>query len=297
MASEQGYLATGRPLLFDVVSVQSQVVYGHVGNNVAAPALRAHGLSAAVVPTVLFSNTPHYPSMHGGPIPEDWFDGYLEDLEARGALARLRAILVGYLGSPGQAVALGRWIARMRQAHPQVQVVVDPVMGDDDHGLYVADGLARASREHVLPQAHGLTPNSFELGLLSGREVGRIDQAVAAARSLLNEGLQWLVVTSAAQEDCPPDHLQLLVVTRDNAQLLRHRRVETTPKGTGDLFSAELSAHLLAGANLPQAVERATHYLVQALAATRAAESAELLMPARQDIAAPCPADWLRDLG
>ena len=74
-----------RPLALDVVSVQSMVVYGRVGNNVAWPVLQRAGLEAAIVPTVLFSNTPHYASIHGGAIPDDWFAGYLADLEARGA--------------------------------------------------------------------------------------------------------------------------------------------------------------------------------------------------------------------
>ncbi|AZY48985.1 pyridoxine/pyridoxal/pyridoxamine kinase [Bordetella avium] len=281
MSSGQGYVASGRPLLFDVVSVQSQVVYGHVGNNVAAPALRAHGLHPGIVPTVLLSNTPHYPTLHGGALPLSWFEGYLQDLQARGALQALRAILVGYLGSAEQARVLGRWIARIREVHPQVLVIVDPVMGDDDHGLYVTEGLAEASRECLVPQAHGLTPNSFELGLLTGCEVGRVDQAVAAARRLLAQGLRWVVVTSAAQQDCPPGQVQLLAVTASQAHLLRHQRVDTAPKGTGDLFCAELTAHLLAGASLERAVEASSRYLVQALACTRLADSAELLMPSR----------------
>ncbi|WP_205622396.1 hypothetical protein [Xanthomonas arboricola] len=89
--------ATPRPLPLDVVSVQSQAVYGRVGNNVAVPTLEAQGLSVAAVPTVVLSNTPHYPTMHGGALPIEWFEDYLHDLSARGALSALRAILVGYL--------------------------------------------------------------------------------------------------------------------------------------------------------------------------------------------------------
>src|SRR5690606_41829419 len=98
------------PLSLDVVSVQSQVIYGRVGNNVAIPTLEALSLSVAAGPTVVFSNTPHYPTMHGGALPVEWFDGYLRDLSARGGLQVLRAILIGYLGNPRQADALASWI-------------------------------------------------------------------------------------------------------------------------------------------------------------------------------------------
>lgn len=85
-----------------MVSVQSQVAYGGVGNSIAVPVLQALGLQVSPVPTVLLGNTPHYPTMHGGALPLDWFEGLLDDLEAREAITRARLLLVGYLGSPAQ---------------------------------------------------------------------------------------------------------------------------------------------------------------------------------------------------
>ena len=124
-----------RPLQFDVVSVQSQVVYGRVGNNVAIPTLDALGLSVAAVPTVVFSNTPHYPTMHGGAVPIEWFSGYLQDLSARGSLHALRAIQVGYLGNPTQAAVLAHWAKLLLAERADLRIVVDPVLGDHDHGI------------------------------------------------------------------------------------------------------------------------------------------------------------------
>src|SRR5690554_635823 len=115
-----------QPMQMDVVSVQSQVVYGQVGNNIAVPTFQSLGLRVAAVPTVLLSNTPHHPTLHGGPIPTDWFRGYLDDLVARDALRRLRAVVVGYLGGPEQAEALAGWIDARLRAHPALQGVIDP---------------------------------------------------------------------------------------------------------------------------------------------------------------------------
>lgn len=272
--------ATSLPLRLDVVSVQSQVVYGRVGNAVAVPALAAHGLSVAAVPTVLLSNTPHYPSLHGGVIPLPWFEGYLSDLRARGALRQLRAVVVGYLGEPAQAAALAVWIARLREELPELQLFVDPVIGDHDSGIYVDPGMIDAYRRHLLPLADGITPNGFELAQLVP-DHGRAPESVfAAARRLLTGRTRWVVVTSAAPEAWEAGCMWVAVVTRDTTRVIRHPRLSADTKGTGDLFSAELAARLLAGIPLDEAVAQACERIVAALRHTLLHRSGELLLPA-----------------
>jgi len=270
------------PLQIDVVSVQSQVVYGRVGNNVAIPALEALGLTVAAVPTVVLSNTPHYATVHGGALPIEWFDGYLRDLSERGALHALQAVLSGYLGSPAQAIALGRWIRARLVERPDARprIVIDPVLGDHDSGLYVDAGLVQAYREHLLPLADGLTPNSFELASLTGRPVDDLDGLIDAARTLLSGRTQWVAVTSAAPHAAGGD-MQVVLATRTRTHVLTHPRVDATPKGTGDLFCASLTAHWLRGTALPEAAAEACRYVMRALRLTREARCAELLLPAR----------------
>ncbi len=268
-----------RPLAIDVVSVQSQVVYGRVGNNVAVPALQAQGLAVAAVPTVILSNTPHYPSIHGGAVPTEWFEGYLADLSARGALQQLRAVVTGYLGGPEQAQALGRWIDQTLALRPALRVVVDPVLGDHDHGEYVSPGMADAYRRHLLPLADGLTPNGFELARLSGMPVDTFDQVAAAARTLLTGRTQWIAVTSAAPATWAPGEMLVALVTRTHAEPIRHPRIAATPKGTGDLFCAGLTARWLNGASLPQATQAACQEVVRALRLTKRERCAELVLP------------------
>ncbi|GGK06451.1 pyridoxine/pyridoxal/pyridoxamine kinase [Luteimonas terricola] len=262
----------------EVVSVQSQVVYGQVGNNIAVPTLQALGLRVAAVPTVVLSNTPHHPTMHGGAIPLDWFQGYLDDLLARDALRKLRAVIVGYLGGPAQAGALARWIEALLRDRPDIQVFIDPVIGDEDVGVYVDPGMVEAYRSHLLPLADGLVPNGFELGLLSGRPVADIDQVAAAARALLVGRTRWVVATSAAPGTWQGDEMRVAVVTRDAVEVIEHRRLETTPKGTGDLFSATLAGRQLAGAGVAEAARLACDRVLEVLVATRAAGCAEMLV-------------------
>lgn len=267
------------PLAIEVVSVQSQVVYGRVGNNVAVPTLQAAGLTVAAVPTVLLSNTPHYPSIHGGAIPVDWFTGWLDDLDARQALQGLRSVLVGYLGGPEQARALADWIGTLHRRHPQLHVQIDPVLGDHDTGVYVDPAMLPVYQQHLLPMAHGLTPNGFELGRLTGQPTDTIEQAIAAARTLLVGHTRWVVVTSAAPDSWADARMRLAVVSREDAQVIEHDRIDAAPKGTGDLFSAVLNARLLAGDPLLEATRHACARVVDAVGATHRAHSAELLLP------------------
>ena len=275
-----------RPLPIDVVSIQSQVIYGRVGNNVAVPTLQAQGLTVAAVPTVVLSNTPHYPTVHGGPMPAAWFEGYLRDLSARGVLPSLRAILTGYLGGPEQAQALSGWIGRAIEVQTALRVVVDPVLGDHDHGEYVSAGMADAYRHHLLPLADGLTPNGFELAHLTEMAVNSVESVVTAARTLLTGRTQWVAVTSAAPDTWPHDEMQVVLVTRTQTEVIRHPRIDAAPKGTGDLFCAILTGCWLNGASVPQATAQACRLVVQALRLTQQRQCAELLLPpmaTRQD--------------
>lgn len=271
-------------MALDVVSVQSQVIYGQVGNNVAMPTLAALGLTAAAVPTVLLSNTPHYPTLHGGPIPSDWFAGHLEDLRRRGALAALRAVVCGYLGSAEQAAALSRWLAALRADQPDLQIVIDPVIGDHDQGIYVAPELVQAHKTQLMTQATGLTPNSFELSALAGTAPkADLQETIAAARSLLQGHAQWIIVTSAAPGQAPAGKIQLAVITPQDCHVIVHPEIAIAPKGTGDLFAAGLTGYLARGLPLLDAAAAACTRVLLALRRTETARCAELLLPADAD--------------
>lgn len=265
--------------IIDVVSVQSQVAYGSVGNSIAVPVLQALGLQVAPVPTVLLGNTPHYPTMHGGALPLDWFEGLLEDLEAREAVTRARLLLVGYLGSPQQGLALARWLDRIRAINPALQLQIDPVIGDHDYGIYTDPALVPVWREHLLPRAHGLTPNHFELEQLAGRKLRTPDDCIDAATALLGDTTQWIVVTSAAPECCPAGKLQVVAVSHAFSDVFQHTLVSHPVKGVGDMFAALVGGRMLGDASLNDAVRQACDNVVDVLRYVQSRGWQELALP------------------
>lgn len=263
-ALTSGWEMDTRPV--DVVVISSQVAYGAVGNTATSRVLTEAGYRCVQIPTVLLGTLPHYPTVHGGPIPDAWFSGILDDLVDLEAVLSATYVLVGYLASPQQAKTIAAWFEKLREASPDVQLIVDPAMGDDDVGLYTDPAVADAYAEFLVPLASGLTPNRFELEMLSGGEISDVELIRQRAENLRAED-GWVIVTSAFSD---AHRVGNVVVQASGASELSNTRVESRAKGAGDIFAATVVARLLAGEPLGDAAFFAGEAVARALSSVSA---------------------------
>ncbi|NQW01968.1 MAG: pyridoxal kinase PdxY [Rhodospirillales bacterium] len=247
-----------------ILSVQSHVSYGHVGNAAAVFLLQSMGHEVWPVHTVHFSNHPGYPHYRGSVVPAAALDDLFAGLDANGWLVDCRAVLSGYLGSAANAAALLTAVATVRKRQPDALFLCDPVIGDRADGVYVAADLLAIYRNAVVARADVVTPNLFELEMLVETDLPTVDAVRRAATTLLSRGPQTVIVTSlpAAQG---AGWIATLLVTDGHAWLIEVPRIDIEVKGTGDAFAALWLGHRLNGQAPEQALARAVsgvHHLI-----------------------------------
>jgi pyridoxine kinase len=266
-----------------ILSIQSHVVYGHVGNSAAVFPLQRIGCEVWPIHTVQFSNHTGYPDWRGRVFDAGLIDDCVTGLAARGALERCDGVLSGYMGSPEIGAAIVRAAEAVRAKNPAAVFCCDPVLGDVGRGLYVREGVAEFMRERALPAAAILTPNHFELDLLSGLASTNIAGARKAVNALHARGPRVILVTSLALDDTPPDAIDMLVSENGALSLLRTPKEQVHANGAGDVTAALFLAHWLRTRNAPEAIARAASSVYGLIAATAKTGSRELEIIAAQE--------------
>ncbi|MBM9459461.1 pyridoxal kinase PdxY [Nocardioides sp. zg-536] len=275
-----------------ILSIQSSVAYGHVGNSAAVFPLQRLGHEVWPVFTVHFSNHTGYGDWRGPLLDPEDVRAVITGIEDRGVLPSCDAVLSGYQGSPEVAEVIVDAVKRVKAANPAATYTCDPVMGNAKSGCFVNPAIPPVIREHVVPVADILTPNQFELGFLTGRdalsEPAPVEDVLSAADEVRQMGPSTVLVTSVERAGAPEDVIEMVAVTADGAWIVQTPRLPMKANGSGDITAALFTAHLHETGSAETALSRTTASVFDVLDTTLRSGERELrLIEAQEAIAHP----------
>ena len=267
----------------NILSIQSHVAYGHVGNASAAFPLQRLGHEVWTVNTVQFSNHTGYGAWRGPVFPPETIREVVAGVEERGVMGACDGVLSGYMGEAAIGEAILDAAARVKAANPSALYCCDPVIGDVGRGVFVRPGVPEFMRDRAVPASDVATPNQFELALLTGREIATLADAKAAIEALRATGPRVVLLTSLQIDETPEDAIEMLAVDGEGAWRLRTPLLPISVNGAGDATAALFFAHLLETRSAAQALSKAASSIYGVLKATAEAGSREILTVAAQE--------------
>ncbi len=266
-----------------ILSIQSSVAYGHVGNSAATFPLMRSGVEVWPVLTVHFSNHTGYGEWRGPLLAAEDVAEVIRGIDDRGVLPRVDAVLSGYQGAEAVGAVVLEAVELVKQRSPRAIYCCDPVMGDVGRGFFVRPGIPEFMRDRVVPKAQIVTPNHFELDFLTGRETRTLDEVIDAAHALRAVGPETVLVTSVVTDTTEDDSLTMLAVTGEGAWQVTTPRLDRTFTGSGDLTAAMFLAHLLRTHSAAAAVGATADIVYSVLKQTADSGLPELQLVAAQD--------------
>ncbi len=229
----------------NILSIQSHVVYGHVGNSAAVFPLQRIGVEVWPIHTVQFSNHTGYGEWKGEVFEPKLIRDLVAGIEQRGVLSECDGVLSGYVGSAETAAAILDAVEVVKRCNPSARYCCDPVIGDVHTGIFVRDGIPEFIKSKALPAADIVTPNQFELDFLTGRKSGTLNEALMAVEALRKIGPRAVLVTSLHTDETPENEIDMLACDENGQYLLRTPKLELIASGAGDAIAALFLAHFL----------------------------------------------------
>jgi len=270
-------------LVRTILSIQSSVAYGHVGNSAVTFPLMRMGVEVWPVITVHFSNHTGYESWRGPLLSAADLRDVVRGIDERGVLGEVDAVLSGYQGREDIGAMILDAVVLVKQRNAAAIYCCDPVLGDEDRGSYVRPGIAEFMRQHVVPAAQIITPNQFELTALTGLPVSTMEDLLRAADAARRLGPEVVLITSVARRDGPPNTIDMVAVDSDGAWLVSTPRLPRTFTGSGDVAAATFLVTMLGKPDLAAALAHTANVVYGLLAVTTSLGRAELALIAAQD--------------
>ncbi|GAA1444775.1 pyridoxal kinase PdxY [Leifsonia poae] len=267
-----------------ILSIQSAVAYGHVGNSAAVFPLQRIGVEVLPVYTVNFSNHTGYGAWRGPLIaPEDVRD-VITGIEERGVLGQIDAVLSGYQGSEGIGDVIVDAVSRVKAANPDAVYACDPVMGNATSGCFVAPAIPDLLRDRVVPVADIITPNQFELGYLTNTSPDTLESTLDSVDAARAMGPRTVLVTSVERPDRPDDTIEMLAVDDEGAWIVQTPRLPMKANGSGDVTAALFTAHYVRTGDAELALRKTVSSVYDLLARTLESGERELKLVESQDV-------------
>ena len=266
-----------------VLSIQSAVAYGHVGNSAAVFPLQRIGVEVMPVYTVNFSNHTGYGAWRGPLISPEDVRAVIDGIEDRGAFPKIDVILSGYQGSEGIADVILDAVDRIKAANPDAVYSCDPVMGNAKSGCFVAPAIPVLLRDRVVPAADLITPNQFELGYLTGTEPGSLESTLESVDLARESGPRTVLVTSVERPEREEGTIEMLAVDDRGAWIVRTPLLPMKANGSGDVTAALFTAHYRRTGDAADALARTASSVFDLLANTHDSGERELQLVESQE--------------
>jgi pyridoxine kinase len=273
-----------------ILSIQSHVAFGYVGNSAAVFPLQRLGHEVWPVLTVNFSNHTGYGEWRGPLIAPTDVGAVIDGIAERDALAGIDAVLSGYQGDPAVGAVILDTVSRVKAMNPKAVYCCDPVMGDVGRGFFVRPGIPEFMRDQVVPAADIITPNHFELDFLSGRTTTTLEEVVEAVDVVRATGPRDVLVTSVVHGAIGTEELDVVAVSDEGAWVVTTPLLPITPNGGGDVTAAVYLAHLRTTGSPATALGLTANTLFAILEQTLASGRRELELVASQGAIAAPPA-------
>jgi len=267
----------------NILSIQSHVAYGHVGNDAAVFPLQRMGVEVWPIHTVQFSNHTGYGSWRGRVFDAGMISEVVAGIGQRGVLEKCDGVLSGYMGSADIGGAILDAVTTVKRANPEAKYCCDPVIGDVGRGIFVREGIPEFMKAMAVPAADVITPNQFELNYLSKRTSGTLQQTRDAVKAVHDLGPRAILVTSLHTEETPEDSIDLLASDESGRFVLRTPKLPLAVNGAGDAIAALFFAHYLFSGNISEALSRAASGVFGVWVKTADSGAGEIQLVVAQD--------------
>lgn len=271
-----------------ILSIQSHVAYGHVGNSASVFPMQRLGVEVWPVHTVNFSNHTGYGAWRGPLMDPSDVAEVITGIGERGAFGRVDAILSGYQGGEGIGATILDAVAAVKAANPAAIYACDPVMGNAKSGCFVHESIPVLLREKVVPHADLITPNQFELGFLTQTEPGSLEETLASIDAARAMGPSTVLVTSVLRPDRPEGTIEMIAAHEDEAWIVQTPHLPIKANGSGDVTAALFTSHWLRAHDLAESLRRTVSSVFDLLQLTHESGQRELqLVQAQESFAHP----------